>query len=567
MCGIFGIIGANEKIVNGDACEILKHRGPDAKGTWQNAYVIYKHTRLSIIDLSEESNQPFCPNPNYILIYNGEIYNFKELRNLLRDEYLFKTQSDTEVLYYYLIKYGLSKLENLNGLFCFSFYDIKKNKVLFARDRFGKKPLYYYKGKEFLIFSSEQKAIYSAIQTEIDYNKLGEYFLYKYIAGKETLVKNVFEFEPGYSLEYDILNHSLNLNKWFVLSNIRVKNTPEFNEKIENTLINAVEYRMISDVPLGIQLSGGLDSSIITKIAKDKSNDVVKTYTIGFPNSSYDESFFARQIAEILGTKHVAISFTINDFIDLWETTTYYNDEPINHPHSIPIYKLTHIASKDVKVLISGEGADEIFLGYMHHFDTIHHDLTGFNLINYYRFNSLNSLKKMLKSDLIKYNQIDGERNNILNENGKYIYELKTHLNTLLNRIDKMSMANSVEVRTPFLDPNVANIGLCERIENISKNGNRKIPLKIIYEKYFNTGLSSRQKIGFRVPYDEWLRDSRFNSFVCENINLLRKSPIFRYNYIDAIVNRLSKQNFEADDIKESWVLTNFSLWKRIFSL
>jgi len=569
MCGIFGIINKLDLIGDMSFAELMKHRGPDAFGSWKNENVLFEHKRLSIIDLSTAANQPFIKIPGYVLVYNGEIFNFMELRNQLKLEFNFATHSDTEVLYYFLVKYRVKELNKLNGMFAFAFYDFKKQKVYLVRDRYGIKPLYYYKGKDFLIFSSEQKSIYAALKNvQINQQYLPEYLAYKYIAGKNTLVKDVYELEPGRFIEYDIESNTMKECKWYEMSEMRQADTDNLVDTVENCLKDSVVRRLISDVPVGLQLSGGIDSSIIAKIVADTNPGRLRSYSIGFPESIFDESAYAFKIASLLGVEHTAIDFTLEDFLNIWELATYHNDEPINHPHSLPIFKLTRVAAKDVTVLLSGEGADEVFLGYEHYKTTLADNISAQDLVRYYRFNSDDSVIRMLDHGLSLNGDMEDYRFRLLGSKleGKITYDLNTHLNTLLNRIDKMSMANSMEIRIPFLDYRLVSLGFREKKENLLSDQFRKKPLMDLYERYFKDGLSSRRKVGFRVPFDEWLSSSqKLRDFMGDYIAILRNDGRLQRAYIEQLLTKLHVGLLDNENIKEAWTLVNYSIWKKQF--
>jgi asparagine synthase (glutamine-hydrolysing) len=574
MCGIFGLVGRNDSANAGAIQNILKHRGPDAKGAWQDEYVLLAHTRLSIIDLKKGSNQPFTKDRNYILVYNGEIYNYKALRNMLRNKYVFTTKSDTEVLYYALIEYGLDALNKLNGMFAFAFYDVKKRTILIARDRYGVKPIYYYsKGKKF-IFSSEQKAIYGLIEPELNRDRLIEYFAYKYVAGPDTIIKDVYELEPGCCIKFDIPKNSFKKSRWYSFPHGSENDTKDLFNKVKDSLEDSVLLRTISDVPIGVQLSGGVDSSIITQIVSSHSPDMVKTYSIGFSGSEYDEGIYAKQISERIGTKHIQIDYTADDFLNDWELAAYHNDEPINHPHSLPILKLTKVASRDVKVLLSGEGADEVFYGYEQYWNKWNRDFykNDKDFLDSMLFNSGAILKRMLIPELIISGNLYGYREKALSESrrkgyNEKFYEFSTHLNTLLNRIDKMSMANSVEIRTPYLDYRLAEIGFNEKKKNLIDGKQRKKPIMDVYESLFKDGMSNRKKVGFRVPYDEWLQTNKFKKRICEYIDILSNDPVFNKGYIIGMLDSVKRHSSLAGKAKESWVLANYSIWKQRFNI
>lgn len=574
MCGIFGFVGYKNTRTSYDAREILKHRGPDAQGCWQDDLVIFQHTRLKIIDLDKRADQPFKAHPGYVLVYNGELYNYAELRNELKKEFVFKTTSDTEVLYYLLIKYGVGVLNRLNGMFGIGFYDVKKRKIFLIRDRYGVKPVYYYHKNGQLIFSSEQKAIYLAVGPKTDHNRLAEYFGYKFNANGFTLAQDIHELKPGHFLEYAVDSDKLTSQRWYHFPGDGHRDTQGLADRIKDLLGEAVSLRTISDVPIGVQLSGGVDSAVITKIVCSHASEKVRSYSISFPGSQYNEETQSLRMAKLLGTQHTQIDYTLNDFLKDWERAVYHNDEPINHPHSLPIMKLTKVAAKEVKVLLSGEGADEVFYGYEEYLGKWkrRNYLGDKEFLKALLFNDEASLKKMLIPDLMRATSLYESRLSLLREGKKNKYnekffEFNTHLISLLNRIDKMSMVNAVEIRTPYLDYRLVRLGLAEQKENLIDSDKRKKPLMAIYRDFFKRDVSGIKKIGFRVPFDEWLKKRPMVDRICENLSSLKKDPFFNKGYINDLIHNIHGGAFDHKQIKESWVLSNYALWKNKFKI
>jgi asparagine synthase (glutamine-hydrolysing) len=571
MCGIFGIV--NPEIERADyACGILRHRGPDSFGHWKDRNVVLEHTRLSILDLSSSAGQPFAPIADKVLVFNGEIFNFAEIRAALTPEYEFQTTSDTEALYYAFHKWGVSCLPRLNGMFAFAFYDRARGKLWLVRDRFGVKPLYYSVSQNGLIFASEQKAIYPYIEARVDRRALREYFGFKYVSARRTMVEGVWELEPGAYLEIELHPFKVNEARWYSLPLRRGDSSDELQEGLEALIEDSIRLRLISDVPLGVQLSGGVDSSIITRIVSRLTPNQVNTYSINCLNSPYDEGAHAQNIADVCGVQHHPIDFTADNFLELWDAAAYHNDEPLNHPHSLPIMKLTEVARDDVTVLLSGEGADEVFAGYPHAKRFLNARDSG-EYLDFGRFNDSTSLGEMLVDELLNEADEFGGRQGFIGAEGRegtgYAnYEFRTHLNTLLNRVDKMSMANAMEIRTPFLDYRVVKVGVEAPLSAlIGKDGQgRKEPLMNLYETFFHNGQSTRSKIGFRVPWDEWMREKlSFREFVCDRIEHVRSEPIFKDGYIDRLINSLHRNVLPDATLKQIWTVVNYAIWRRQF--
>ena len=577
MCGIFGITKKtqfNQSDVSG--ATILCHRGPDNEGNWQNEHIKLEHSRLAIIDLTDAGNQPFELNQGKVLVFNGEIYNFQELRKNWSDENQpWQTHSDTEVLYRGLVNKGLGCLNELNGMFAFGFYDTVSNKIFLARDRYGIKPVYYYHDGLGFIFASEPKAIAKFTGWNPNLNNLPEYSVFKYVSGNKTTIKNIYELEPGHAAEFDVASGELKIWRWHDFVKDRTEEKINY-EKLETTIFESVKRHLISDVPVGIQLSGGIDSSILAWYVNKIKGEGIKSFSINFLERKFDESVEAAHTAKKFNFDHHSIPFSVTDFIEIWPKAIEFFDEPINHPHTLPLFKLYQVAKEHVKVLLSGEGADEAFLGYEHHKKIL--NITNFkDLRNFSKFLDFDLIKEYLNLDLIE-NTEDYWGNKT--ESAKYWiskgstgisgYEFHHHLNTLLNRIDKMSMAHSVEVRTPFLDNELVEFGLKQNVDSLfrfSENDNtkRKIPLMEIYEKLFNIDASDKSKIGFRVPFDEWVQNKpELRKFCSQILSKTKQYDELNHNKIKELQKNLEvNKTLDNYQIRIVWLLSNYLLWRQ----
>ena len=577
MCGIFGITKKtliNQSDVSG--ATILCHRGPDNEGNWENEDVKLEHSRLAIIDLTDAGNQPFELSEGKILVFNGEIYNFQELRKKWFDENQpWQTHSDTEVLYRGLVNKGLDCLNELNGMFAFGFYDTVSNKIFLVRDRYGIKPVYYYHNELDFIFASEQKAIAKFTGWNPNLKNLSEYSVFKYVSGNKTTIENIFELEPGHAAEFDVASGELKIWRWYDFVKERTEEEIDY-EKLEKIIFESIKRHLISDAPVGIQLSGGIDSSILAWYVNKIKGEGIKSFSINFLESKFDESVEAAQTAKKFNFDHHSIPFSVTDFIEIWPKAIEFFDEPINHPHTLPLFKLYQVAKEHVKVLLSGEGADEAFLGYEHHKKIL--NITNFkDLRNFSKFLDFDLIKEYLNLDLIE-NTGDCWGNKT--ESAKYWiskgstgisgYEFHHHLNTLLNRIDKMSMAHSVEVRTPFLDNELVEFGLKQNVDSLfrfSENDNtkRKIPLMKIYEKLFNIDASDKSKIGFRVPFDEWVQNKpELRKFCSQILSKTKQYDELNHNKIKELQKNLEvNKTLDNYQIRIVWLLSNYLLWRQ----
>jgi len=577
MCGIFGITKKtliNQSDVSG--ATILCHRGPDNEGNWENEDVKLEHSRLAIIDLTDAGNQPFELSEGKILVFNGEIYNFQELRKKWFDENQpWQTHSDTEVLYRGLVNKGLDCLNELNGMFAFGFYDTVSNKIFLVRDRYGIKPVYYYHNELDFIFASEQKAIAKFTGWNPNLKNLSEYSVFKYVSGNKTTIENIFELEPGHAAEFDVASGELKIWRWYDFVKERTEEEIDY-EKLEKIIFESIKRHLISDAPVGIQLSGGIDSSILAWYVNKIKGEGIKSFSINFLESKFDESVEAAQTAKKFNFDHHSIPFSVTDFIEIWPKAIEFFDEPINHPHTLPLFKLYQVAKEHVKVLLSGEGADEVFLGYEHHKKIL--NITNFkDLRNFSKFLDFDLIKEYLNLDLIE-NTGDCWGNKT--KSAKYWiskgstgisgYEFHHHLNTLLNRIDKMSMAHSVEVRTPFLDNELVEFGLKQNVDSLfrfSENDNtkRKIPLMKIYEKLFNIDASDKSKIGFRVPFDEWVQNKpELRKFCSQILSKTKQYDELNHNKIKELQKNLEvNKTLDNYQIRIVWLLSNYLLWRQ----
>ena len=376
MCGILGIIDKNNSIdrnIFEKALNLLKHRGPDNKGIFHDKNFYLGHRRLSILDLSNVASQPMISKcKNYVIIFNGEIYNFLELRNeLSKKGYRFYTNCDTEVLLNAFIEYGIEVVNKLNGMFSFCVYDKKKTTFYLVRDRFGIKPLYYYLDKTKFIFSSEIKAILKLLNSKpsLNYKALSSYLSYRYPILNDSFFNHIYSLPPAHYMKIDIKLQKTNIIQyWDVLDKIKHQEQDLGEEyyihTLKNLLFSSVKHRMTSDVPVGSFLSGGIDSSIITALMTTISKNTLKTFTIGFDIKGYNEFEFSDIISKKFKTQHYKILLKSNDYIDNIEKLISFKDHPLSVPNEVLLFLMSKELSKYIKVVLSGEGADELFAGY-----------------------------------------------------------------------------------------------------------------------------------------------------------------------------------------------------------
>jgi len=626
MCGISGIMYFNKKffvkkkqIHNMNLT--LKHRGPDASGIWisKNKNIGLGHTRLSIIDLSKEANQPFVDRTkNYILAFNGEIYNYMEIKKKLIDKgYKFKTKnSDTEILLLSYVEWGLKCVDKFRGMFAFAIWDNLKKKLFLIRDRVGVKPLYYKFDSEKLIFSSEIKAILLDPDyiPEIDEESMYHYLTFLCTPAPKTMFKQINKLEAGTWLSFDEKGNSEKKQYWDPLQDKELIDSENINKVLVRTLKESIKYRGISDVDVGVFLSGGIDSSTNAYFFSKDSKKKIKTFSIGYDKEykSYkSELNYARIVAEHIKSLHFEKKLSKDHIKNLIFDMVYFQDEPISDPVCVPIFYVSKLARENnVKVCQVGEGADELFFGYTNWLRTSKINLLLNNfffpnflkkliLLLYKKFNiqykyTADLLRRSLEKKPIFWGGAEAfssfEKNQLFsnsfkkkiknfdswdcirphyeffNKNAKYknienwmtYLDLKIRLPELiLMRIDKMTMANSLEARVPFLDHNLVQktIDLPKKIK-IKKN-KLKVLLKDIVKGLLPYEILNRKKQGFGLPLKEWFEDGlgiNEKKIINEFVN---KTDFFKKETIQKIIDRKGDTRL--------WFLLNLAIWWKIF--
>lgn len=610
MCGFAGIINTskfNMSNVVQSMSRKISHRGPDHSGVYfsPNDGVYLSHRRLSILDLSSNANQPFISyDKNSILCFNGEIYNHLELKNKYLIEYDINwlTHSDTETLLY-LIKYlGIKKsLKIIDGMFSFIYLDLVNKTVSFARDIFGEKPLYFYFDKKYLAFSSELKCLEGLkfINYEIDDYSVSLYKNYGYITAPNTIYKNIKKLEPGQYLTFSFSEQNIKKISDFIyfdkLSESK-KNIMQNNDtsiELELLISESVKSRMLSDVPVGSFLSGGIDSSIITLFAQKHSMKSINTFTIGFEESKFDESSYAREISKFLGTNHHEMIVRPQDFFDYVDRLPLIYDEPFADPSQLPMLILSKFASQSNKVCLSGDGGDEIFSGYDRYrkLPKLWKILSSLSLTN--RSNLKSFIKKFDQktlnvffgqgylihrfADLVKAKSFkeffdiaraypngesmhefpDVDNNNILMR----LIDLDSFLpSDVLYKVDISSMLSSLEARSPFLNKNLFNLGINMNSSSLMNSQFCKLPLRNLLTKYIPESLHKRPKSGFSVPIGNWLKNDLYD---WAN-SLIYDPKIKNHQYYDmAYIRTIWKKHKEdrGDFRLELWNYLVFQNW------
>ena len=585
MCGIAGFISKDknldrkkyiENVVNS-----IKHRGPDEYGVFDENDVCLLNTRLSIIDVAH-GHQPFISDDkNIIVAQNGEIYNFIEIQEELKQEGIrFDTHSDTEVILRAYEYYGTKCFEKFNGMFAISIHDKNKNKLILGRDRLGVKPLYVYQKDDELHFSSEIKSFLSFkyFDKTIDNQSIHNYMKFNYIPIPNTIYKYVKHIEPATYYEIDIDTLEMKRTKYWEIENIEENQNvteDEIIDQIDEILTDAIKIRLRSDVGIGAFLSGGLDSSLVCAMTKKKFNISLNSYSIGFKEKRFDESIYAKQVAEYCDINN-NIHILESNIIELWNTTTWHNDQPHGDISFIPTFILSEFAAKDYKLVFTGDGADEAFAGYTKYFSILDNDMDKY-------FDSISLIKddddfNKLYLDKFK-NNVDYEIpskifNDIINEvNNKDDINKILHFDTRqllpgnnLVKPDKMAMANSLETRSPLLD-----YRLFELIQTIPgkyklQDGETKYILKKFALKYLPHDIVYRKKQMFTVPVGEWFK-TNLKDYVVDIITSesLKNRGIFNITYLNKILDE--HINEKKDYTRELRAIVNLELWFRKFNV
>lgn len=561
MCGICGYYSTSNFFSPDDLRQMtgmLSHRGPDAEGYFHDETVGLGHRRLSIIDLSASANQPMHSHSGrYVIAYNGEVYNFMEIKKTLQQEdssIRFHTSSDTEIILEAFAKWGIDCVHRFNGMFAFSIYDKKEKKLFLFRDRMGVKPLYYfYDGKNFT-FASELKSLtkISPIHSSLAINQsLISTFLYiGYIPEPYSIYNNIYKLPAGTILSIDSSGFNI-VPYWTLKKQIEERVIDDFaeaKEQFKKLITSSIQYRLRSDVPYGIFLSGGIDSSLIAAIAQKCAPEKIKTFSIGFKETKYNEAPHAASVAKYLNTDHYQFIVSNKDAIPLIEEILNIYDEPFADSSSIPILLLSKLARQHVKMVLSGDGADELFLGYGSYKWA---ERLSNPLINFFRFPISHALSVLtererrasylfsypnperIKSHIFSQEQYyfsEREIENMLQDSfkgpviieEKYLslarklspaeeqafFDLHYYLqDDLLVKVDRATMHSGLEARLPYLDYRVVNFALNLSHRLKIKGGTQKYLLKetlydFVPEKYFE-----RPKRGFAIPMSIWMKN------------------------------------------------------------
>jgi asparagine synthase (glutamine-hydrolysing) len=609
MCGITGFISSSW--VLNDLQKMtrkLKHRGPDAEGFYSNIAqgIFLGHRRLSILDLSAAANQPFYSKDNrYVMVYNGEVFNYQELAS----KYAIQTEttSDTEVVLELFAKIGVQAFQEFNGMFAIAIWDALEEKLTLVRDRFGIKPLCYYDGPDGFAFASELKALIELpIPRLINTEALADYLFLEYIPKPNTIFQNIKKLANGCYIEITNNVH-VEIKSFY---DIRDKYNPilvkEENalEEFHTLLSKAVKSRMISDVPIGTFLSGGVDSSLIAAKFQEQSSLPVETFTISFDEKKFDESAYARRVADILKTNHHEYKLPEADIFNVLKDAVEFYDEPFSVSSVLPSLLISKVTKQHTSVALTGDGGDELFMGYN----------------TYYWYNRIDTLKKIggnaslkLAGSILKmlggkpalksryfegakdahpylnlwsqeqqmftqqeigsllnyrYKHVTTipyweslEKISLSNEQAISFFDINHYLaDDLMYKMDIASMRHSLEVRCPFLDYNLAEFAINLPLDLKIKNGTQKYILKKALERYIPQDIIYRTKWGFAAPTEGWLKGShRYLIDHYLNKKYIDSQGIFNATEIEKLTSEFKSGNHSHS--KRIWTLLIFQLW------
>ncbi|MBL0104472.1 MAG: asparagine synthase (glutamine-hydrolyzing) [Bacteroidetes bacterium] len=617
MCGIAGFIDFNRTSTSEtlkSMTDELHHRGPDDSGcelfTGELATIGFGFRRLAIIDLSSGGHQPMTvPERDKWIIFNGEIYNYREIKaELIALGHKFISESDTEVILHSYEEWGINCLSRFIGMFGFALYDLEKAKVFIARDRAGIKPVYYYQTPKLFLFGSELKAFHKhpLFTKEINKAALPDFFRHGYIPAPATIFKNTYKLPQGNYLEIDLRTGKSGLHKYWDVFDFYNKPTLKISfddalEQTESILKSAFKYRMIADVPLGVFLSGGYDSSCVAALLQGNSSHKIKTYTIGFADQKYNEATYSSAVAEYLGTEHHEYYCTEKEAMDIIPVLPQIYDEPFGDQSAIPTTLVCREARKHVTVALSADGGDELFAGYPRHLKSLsminkRHKLPAFiakaiggvlpdgsiedlsspdrrgklksllnstNFIDNFRTvnDSYNSreIRELLKVEETGTAEVFNSTGNLLSD--ILAYEYKHYLaDDILHKVDRASMSTSLEGREPFLDHRIVEFVAQLPDEYKMQNGRQKILLKEIVHKYLPVALMERPKMGFGIPLDSWFRSDLKDLFYeVMDFEKMERQNLFHVGKVRKMVD--AYMDGKLENFQRLWLIFVFQQW------
>ena len=594
MCGIYLTNIPYDEAEIKAKLKSIAYRGPDFTGIKKIDNLTFGHLRLSILDLDPRSNQPMLFE-NLTIVFNGEIYNYKEVKAELLDlGYNFDTESDTEVLLIGYKHWRKDVLDKINGMFAFSIYDSNTNTIFSARDRLGVKPFYYYWEDGKFEICSQIKPMLAG--KKINDDAISMYLDCMFIPSPYTIVENVFKLPPGNSMEIDLNTNTLKIDEYWNLKNVKIKDISydDAKKELHELLLDAVKIRLQSDVPIGSFLSGGIDSALVSSIAAKVSESKINTFSIGFDDPNYDESIIAEQYAKILNTNHKTTICNSSDILKLVPKLIHVYDEPFADSSALPSLLLNKVTKQHVTVALSGDGGDESFIGY-DYFDSliknkkimdipypIRKFIANSGLLKLFGLNSHrinNALKTKSRNDFIE--NIFSRKGYLLKEKNqswmKHYQGYKKWSNIFLQKaadlniklwlendsnvkVDRASMAYSVEVRSPFLDYRIVEYARSLPMSFRYEKGRQKRILRDILKEYIPEDVFNQPKRGFSVPIGDWMRKELKEEFLTAlNDDFLNKVPNLNINKFKNLLRE--HMSGEHDHTPNIWKLYVLSKW------
>lgn len=626
MCAIMGILeceGFTERSIIEKMQKVLYHRGPDdsgietfslADGDCYLSHCSVAFDRLSIRDLSMQGHQPMFSNDKEVMIaFNGEIYNSEELRPMLLDKNIsFRGESDTEVILNLYQQFGIDKtLSLLDGMFAICIADFKNKKMFLCRDRIGEKPLYIYKDQKRFMFASEYKAFYAhpEFKPVLDETAVDEYFLFRYVSGEQTFLKGVSNLTQGSYLEFS--GDKITKHVYWTLPEVKKngKSFEENKEMVRSLIEKSVSRRLISDRPIGLQLSGGVDSSYLCSVVKNKFGQSLNTYSITFANEEFSEEKYIDKVNSQLGLQARKFQFKTEDFIKYWSESTWFFEAPMNHEGTLSLCLLNREASREVTVMLCGDGPDELMGGYIRLFDmdkfekrmsklwtkpywyiikkrakaigcTQCNDLEDV-CISKTQWTEFQIYDKLLPDAKRRARGVYDKRRAIMHSLAgkgmrKYMnYEMMTYMQDLLMRTDKISMASSIEIRVPFLMPELME-KVCEipddQLIDSTKGlmyGTKKI-LKSLCSDVFGPDFTYRFKMGLSFPFIDYFSDPVMRKYVEEEIvPRVKKRGIVNFDYFISLWKQVpgwkASGQYNMSDLNAIWCVISFELWAKMY--
>lgn len=595
MCGISGLINKKRLLTPAQSFAIisrmnehLEHRGPDGHGIWtsKDGQVVFGHTRLSIMDLSNSAAQPMCDKTGrYALTYNGELYNHLEIRRFLEKKFRihFLSSGDTEVFLQGLICLGVEKFLSIaEGMFSAAFYDMDKNEVFLLRDRAGEKPLYYFNENETFAFSSELKSLIELkADPALDQSAFYLYFLLRYVPAPFSLIRDIHKLEPGHFARLCLNTKNFEIQTYFSWDPHPDPYEPsptsfqKVADEVEHELVNSIKRCLISDVPVGFFLSGGIDSSLCAALARKHFNSDINSYTVQFENDPESEHGVSENTAKLIGLNHHKRFISLEELKERSGSVIKAMDEPNGDRSCIPTFLLAEYARSDVTVAIGGDGGDELFGGYS----------------RYAQLNSIlssttyttptNSLMAYYSSALQVFGSQESKRisGGIPKEASRHLQSLALYLvppvnlqqairfvdfreylpGAILSKVDRMSMLSSLEVRTPFFSQALLSIASRLPPNFLSQNGSLKIILRVIAQRNGLGHLANLKKRGFGMPPSFLLGDKQNLQFRFSNsLGYIKRSPLVK-NMEYPVIKNFDK--FNATNINSIWATIVLGEW------